>query len=146
MRPLARRLTITVLSFTVPLLIPLSQQKRYKRPYNTQTRGDDLSFTSMPDPLLSFILCMVGSRRLFFSDNSNMLCLLPTGIVQLSYIFLSLSSKTNAYTRQDFYDTKQYYFCPHAAKINTKWKFLRGGLKVQFLRSYSPLQNPVIYS
>ncbi len=68
MRPSARKLAVTILSFTMPLTGLLSQQKPYETLYGTQTRRDDLVFTSVIDPLL-FLLTMVGSSRmLFFSS------------------------------------------------------------------------------
>ncbi len=73
MRPLARRLEITILSFTMALPGPLSQHKRYKTLYITQTRRGDLLLTSTIDPLFSFSLSMVGGY--FSLDNFNILCL-----------------------------------------------------------------------
>ncbi len=40
-----------------------------------------------------------------------------TGLVQISVVFLSLSSKTNACTRQDLHDRKQYHFV-HMQRYN----------------------------
>ncbi len=73
-RPSARRLEITLLSLTTPLPGPLSQQRRYETFHCTQTRGDDLLFMSMIDLLFSFFHSMVGSRKILYYDNFNILC------------------------------------------------------------------------
>ncbi len=41
--------------------------------------------------------------------------LVELAYVKISGMFLPLSSKTSAHPRQDFYDSKQYPFCPHVA-------------------------------
>ncbi len=43
-----------------------------------------------------------------------------TGVVEISAVFLSLSSETNARTRQDLYNSKQYRFCPHTLLQSTQ--------------------------
>ncbi len=45
-----------------------------------------------------------------------------TGFVQISGMCLSLSSKTKACARRDFFDSKQYRFCPHAVPQSTQNK------------------------
>ncbi len=52
-----------------------------------------------------------------------------TGIVQISGVFLALSSKTNARARQDLYDSKQYRFCPQAPLQSTQNESSSKGLK-----------------
>ncbi len=47
MRPLSRRLEVNILSFMMPLPGQFSQRKHYVMHYGTQTRKDDLLFTSM---------------------------------------------------------------------------------------------------
>ncbi len=42
-----------------------------------------------------------------------------TGIVQMSGMFLSLSSKTNGDETPDLHDSKQYHFCPHVMLQST---------------------------
>ncbi len=53
-------------AYTMPLPGLLSQQKRYETLYSTQSRRDDLLFTNMIDPPLSFSLFMIGSRRIIY--------------------------------------------------------------------------------
>ncbi len=91
MRQSTRRSEITVLSFSVSFLGPLSQWKRYETLNGTHTRKDDLLFTSMIDPLFSYLLSMVGSRRiyLFFLYIILIFCDYGlTGTVKMSGMFL----------------------------------------------------------
>ncbi len=63
--PSMRRLEFTLLSFTMPLPGPLIQRKRYETLYVAQTGREDFLFMSVIDLPFSFLLSMVGSRRLF---------------------------------------------------------------------------------
>ncbi len=56
------------LSVTMSLPDPLTQQKHYETLYGTQSGRDDLLFTNMINPLFSFLLSVVGSRRFFFTS------------------------------------------------------------------------------
>ncbi len=63
------------LSFTTPLPGQLSQQKHYKTLHSTQTGRDDLLFTSIIDPLFSFLLSIVEAQGDFSLDHFNIFCL-----------------------------------------------------------------------
>ncbi len=76
MRPSVRRLKIIILSFTTSLASPLSQQKRYEMLYSTQTRRDDLLFTSLIDLLFSSYYQWLEAGY-FSLANFNILCLWP---------------------------------------------------------------------
>ncbi len=110
MRPSVRRLKIPVLSFAMPLPGLLSQCKHHKTLYGTLTGRDNLLLMSMIEPLFSFLLSMVGSRRIFHKTFSVFSVHGQTGFVQISGMFLSLSSKTNARARQDLYNSKHNRF------------------------------------
>ncbi len=86
-------------------LCPLSQQKRYEMLYGTQTRRDDLLFTSMIDP--SFLPSMVGSKRIFSMDDLNILCLWPNWFCANKCRVSFALFKTNAHARQGLYNSKQ---------------------------------------
>ncbi len=49
-------------------------------------------------------------------------------MAQIGGMFLSLFFKTNARARLDFYDRKQYRFCPHAPLHQLKMKVPQKGL------------------
>ncbi len=61
-----RRLEITILSFAMPLNGQLSQWKHYETLHGTRIRRDDLLFMSIIDPMFSFLLSIIGSRRILF--------------------------------------------------------------------------------
>ncbi len=75
MTTLGRWPDIIILYFTTPFPGPFSQQKCYKMLYGTQIWRDNLLFMMTIDPLLSFLLYMVGSRRIFSFNHFNILCL-----------------------------------------------------------------------
>ncbi len=94
MSPSVRRLEVTILSFTMPLPSHPSQRKRYETLY-----GTCLLFISTIDPLFSFLLPMVGSRRMFFVLWLNWYCANKWRIsFTLSLSLFSLSSRTFVHT------------------------------------------------
>ncbi len=103
------------LSVTMSLPSLLSQQKHYETLHGTQTGRDDLLFTSMIDPLFSFLLSMVGSRRTFSLHHFNILCLvrivlfkkvlcffhtLPKQMLVLNQIFTTVNSAAFSHSLQ----------------------------------------------
>ncbi len=82
------------------------KQKCYETVYGTQTKRVNL-FPSVIDPLFSFF-SIYGWKQESVSLQiiSIFVFVAGTGIVQISGVFLSLSSKTNAHTRQDLYGSK----------------------------------------
>ncbi len=134
MRPSARGVEIIFLLFHNAFVSLLSQQKCNENALRLTDRKRQFVGYEHDRSTVLFLPSMVGSRRIFFfGDNFSILCLCWTGIVEISSVFLSLSSKINALFRQDLYDRKRYIFWPHAATINTKWKFL-GGASNKYLK------------
>ncbi len=106
--------------FYNPLSGLFSQQKPYETLHSTQTRRDDLLFTSMIDALFTFLHSMAGSREMFFSGLFNMLCLRLNWYCANRHFFHSF--RTNTRTCQDLCESKQYSFCPHACSSQHKIK------------------------
>ncbi len=101
MRPPVR-LEITILSFTMLLPDPLSQQKHYEILYSTQTGRDNLLFTNLIDSLFSFFTVYGWKQEdIYLQIISVFSVYSQSGIVQISDVLLLLFSKTNARARQD---------------------------------------------
>ncbi len=67
------------------------------------------------DRLAVLFFTIYGQKHRFFSRYFQYFMFMTDLVVcKISGDFLSLSSKTNACTRKDLYNSKQYRFCPHA--------------------------------
>ncbi len=114
MRPSVGTLEITILSFTDLCSVRSVCRNAMKR-FVTH-RQEEMIFCRWAWSIRCSLFCYLclEVRGYFPLDHFSILCLWPS-ILQISGMFLSLSFKTNAYTRQDLYDSKQYHFCQHAS-------------------------------
>ncbi len=117
MRLSARRLEITILSFTTPF------QKLNETLYSTERKRRFVVCKHDRFAVLCFTVYGWKQKEIFICVYGQ------TGIVQISAVFLSLSSKTKACTTQELWNSKQCHFCTCGATINTKLKFLREALR-----------------
>ncbi len=79
---------------------------------------------------------MVESEWIFLWIISVFCVCGQNGFVQISGLFLALSFKTNALTRQDLNDKKQCHFCPHTLLQSTQKRGPRRDFKQALSMNY----------
>ncbi len=142
MRPSARKLEIRRQScFLQSLWLFRSAEMLQNAPRHTdRKRRFVVSF--MIDPHFLFFSINGLKREDVFLLIISVFCVYGwTGVSQISGVFLSLLSVTNARARQDLYDSKQCCFCPHVLLNLHKTKVSQRGFNQVIHKCHKTMKN-----